>query len=78
MGDIVDTVEDKIQNAILTAIDRIITPKKELAIRSINASFGRDATNVIMSSERGEHKGTTASFKGKYERNKTKCAKYKG
>ena len=27
MGNIVDTVEDKIQNAILTAIDSIIAPK---------------------------------------------------
>ena len=40
MGKIVDTVEDRIQNAILTAIDSIITPKIELAIRSINASSG--------------------------------------
>ena len=29
-----DTVEDRIQNAILTAIDNIVTPKIELAIRS--------------------------------------------
>ena len=51
MGNIVDTVEDK----ILTAIDCIITPKIELTPRSINASFGRDATSVIASSQRGEH-----------------------
>ena len=31
-GNIVGTVEDKIQNAILTAIDKIITPKIELAL----------------------------------------------
>ena len=40
MGNIVDTVEDRIQNAILTALDSIITPKIELAIKSINASSG--------------------------------------
>ena len=40
MGNFVDTVEDRIQNAILTAIDNIVTPKIELAIRSINASSG--------------------------------------
>ena len=40
MGNVVDTVEDRIQNAILTATDSIITPKLELAIRSINASSG--------------------------------------
>ena len=40
MSNIVDTVEDKIQNAILTAIDNLAAPKIELAIRSINASSG--------------------------------------
>ena len=60
MGNIVDTVEDKIQNAILTLIDCIITPEVELAIRSKNASSGRDATSVMASSERGEHSGIIA------------------
>ena len=60
-GNIVDTVEDKLQNAILTAID-IITPKIGLAIRSINASSGQDATSVMAGSERGEHIGISALF----------------
>ena len=59
---IVDTVEDGIQNAILTDIDRIVTPKIELAIRSINASSGQDATSNAANSERGEHVGINASF----------------
>ena len=42
MNNIIDPVEDKIQNAILTAIDNIVAPKIELAIRSKNASSGRD------------------------------------
>ena len=62
MSNIVDTVEDRIQNAILTAIDNIIAPKIELAIRSMNASSGRDATSVSASSERREHVGINASF----------------
>ena len=33
MSNIIDTVEDRIQNAILTAIDNIVAPKIELAIR---------------------------------------------
>ena len=41
MNNIIDTVEDRIQNAILTAIDSIVAPKIELAIRSIKASSGR-------------------------------------
>ena len=57
MCNIVDTVEDRIQNAILTAIDNIVAPKIELAIRSINASSGRDVTSVSANSERREHGG---------------------
>ena len=62
MSNIVDTVEDRIQKAILTAIDNIVGPKIELAIRSINASSGRDVTSVTVNSERGEHVGINASF----------------
>ena len=62
MSNIVDTVEDRIQNTILTAVDNIVTPKIELAIRSINASSGWDATSVCASSERREHMGINASF----------------
>ena len=45
-SNVVATVEDRIQNAILTAIDSIVAPQIELAIRSINASSGRDVTSV--------------------------------
>ena len=62
MSNIVDTVEDRIQNAILTAIDNIVAPKIELAIRSINTSSGRDVTSVTANSERGEHIGIIATF----------------
>ena len=62
MSNIVDTVEDRIQNAILTAIDNIVAPKIELAIRSINASSGRDVTSVSVNSERGEQLGIKAPF----------------
>ena len=46
MSNFVYTVEDRIQNAILTAIDSIVAPMIQLAIRSINASSGQDATSV--------------------------------
>ena len=62
MSNIVDTVEDRIQNAILTAIDSIVAHEIELAIRSINASSGRDETSVTANSERGEHVGINAFF----------------
>ena len=62
MNNIVDTVEDRIQNAILTAIDNIIAPKIELAIGSINAPSGRDVASVSVKSERREHVGINAPF----------------
>ena len=71
MGNIVDSVEDRIQNAILTTIDDIITPRIQIAVRSINASSGRDATSVTADSERGERIGITASFENISERNNT-------
>ena len=71
MSNFVDTVEDRIQNAILTAIDNIIAPKIELAIRSINASSGRDATSVSANSERREHLGINASFENASRNNDT-------
>ena len=71
MSNIVDTVEDRIQNAILTAIENIVAPKIELAIRSINASSGRDVTSVTENSERGERVGIDASFENASENNNT-------
>ena len=62
MSNIVDTVEDRIQNAILTAIDNIVSSKIELVIRSINASSGGDATSVSTNSERREHVGINTFF----------------
>ena len=69
MSNIVDTVEDRIQNAILTAIENIVAPKIELSIRSKNACPGRDATSVTANSERGERAGINASFENASENN---------
>ena len=63
MGDFFDTVEGKVETAILTAIDSIITPKIELSIRSKNASSERAATSVMASSENGKNVGITAPLK---------------
>ena len=59
---IVDTVENMIQNAILAAIDNIVSPKIELAIRSKDASSVRNVTSVNANSERAEHVGINTSF----------------
>ena len=70
-SNIVDTVEDRIQNAILTAIDNNIAPKIELAIKSINASSGRDATSVSANSERRERLRINTSFENASGNNNT-------
>ena len=62
VNNIGDTVEDRIQNAVLTAIDSIVVLKIELATRSKNASCGQGATSVTANSERGKHVGINASF----------------
>ena len=69
MPNIADTVEDGIETVILTAIDKNITTRIELAVRSKNASSGRDA--VSANRVRGEHMGITASFGNQSESNKT-------
>ena len=71
MSNIVDTVEDRIQNAILTAIENIVAPKIELAIRPINVSSGRDVTSVTANSERGERVGINSFFENASENNNT-------
>ena len=71
MGNIVDTVEDRIQNSFLTAIDDIIIPRIELAVGSINAFSGQDTASVTAKLERGKYIGITASFENISERNKT-------
>ena len=71
MGKIVDTVEDRIQSASLTAIDNFFAPRFELAVRSINASSGQDAASVTGNSELEEGIGITASFENVSESNNT-------
>ena len=71
MSNIVDTVVHKIQNSILAAIDNLVAPKIELAIRSINASSGRDVTSVTAKSERGELVGINASCENASGNNNT-------
>ena len=55
----------------MPAIENIVAPKLELAMRSINASSGRDATSVSANSERREHVGINASFENASKNNDT-------
>ena len=71
MSNIVDTVKDRIQNAILITIDSIVAHEIESAIRSKNASLGRDATSVTATSVRVEHMGVIAPLENVSEKNNT-------
>ena len=62
MSNFVDTVEDRIHNAILTAVDNSVAPKIELAIKSKVASSGRAVTSVTAKSERADFVRINASF----------------
>ena len=62
-SNVVETVEGMIQNAILSAMDNNITVRIELALRSMNASSGRDVASVTANSERGEQVRVCAFYK---------------
>ena len=55
----------------MTAIENIVAPKIELAIRSINASSEQDATSVSANLERKERVGINASFENASKNNDT-------
>ena len=60
MSNNAETVENRIQNAILTAIDNIIIPRIEIAVRSIIVFSGWDAASVPAISGCVKHIGKTA------------------
>ena len=62
MGNFVEPVENRIQNSILTAIDYVVTPRIELAVRPINAFSRWDAANFIANSEHGERIGILTTY----------------
>ena len=62
-----NTVGDRIQNAILTAIDTIVASEIELGIRSINPSSERDAASVATHLVCRGHVRIHASFKNASE-----------
>ena len=73
-----DTVEERIQNVILTAIDSIVALKIELAIKSKKASSGWYATSVTLNSGGGEDAGINAFFwKRIWKQQYTTCIKPK-
>ena len=71
MSFIVNTVEDRIQNAISTFVNKIITLGIELAVRLMKASSGRDTANVMPNSGLEEQRVVTTSFEHSAEKKNT-------
>ena len=71
MGNKVDNVKNRFQNAILMAPDSFVTLKLELAFGSRKASSGGDKNSVPANSERGERIENTVVFQNVSEENNT-------
>ena len=70
MGNIVETVDDRIQNALLAAM-YIVPPKVELVVRSMDSSSGCDVASATAISERGEQVEITAAVESVSDRDNT-------
>ena len=46
---VMTTVENRVRDAILTAIESLVIPRVELAMKSVNASSGRDENSIFFS-----------------------------
>ena len=68
LGKVVDTVQDRIPQTILAAVNSIVTLRVELAVRFLKASFGQDFANVMAISEREEQPGVRAVFQDASDR----------
>ena len=71
MIEFVKTVEDRVQNVFLTAMDNIITPISELAVKSMNTSSGQEVASVTTICERGEQLGIFALHGNVCDMNRT-------
>ena len=65
----VETIADRIQKPILTAVDNIITPGAELAIGLPIESSGWDSAGITANSERRNYLENSASFENVCDRN---------
>ena len=54
---VITTIETKVRDAILTAIESLVVPGVELAIKSVNAFYGRDVSSVVPDPNQKEFPG---------------------
>ena len=48
VGSVMKTVETRVKYAVLTAIEGLVAPKVKLVRKSVNASSGQDADNLVL------------------------------
>ena len=56
------TVENRVHEAILTAMESLVIPGVEIAIKSVNASSGRDADSVVPDPDQRDFSGNIESL----------------
>ena len=54
---VMTTVETRVQNVVLTAIENLVIPRVELAMRSANASSGRSVDCYVLELDQGDFSG---------------------
>ena len=62
MDSVVTTVETRIQNAVLTAIEESVIPRVELAMKSTNASSWRRMDGNVLELNQKDFSGRTESL----------------
>ena len=55
------TVENRIHEAILTAVSNVVIPRVEMAVRSVTESSGRGPNSVVQNSDRMDFTGNTGN-----------------
>ena len=57
VDNLMTSVETRVQDAVLTAMENLVNPRVELAMKSVNASSGRGVSNVVMDPDRKAFSG---------------------
>ena len=57
--DAVMTIENQIHDAILTAMDNVVMPRVEMAVRSITGSSGQGSSSLAQNPDRADFTGNT-------------------
>ena len=71
MSNVIDTVGDRIQTAILATVNILIALRIEIVVKSMNTSSGCDVACIMVNFERDENPSFNAAFENSSERNNT-------